>query len=62
MVLIIYVKQSHYDKIAFFLLRFPEKQIKLFSKEKNCHELAFWSTSEGSEATALKHVWLSEPC
>ena len=34
--------------IDFFLKRFPEEQIKFFSKEKNCHELAFRRTSKAS--------------
>ena len=41
-------KEYTYYKIAFFLKRFPEKQMKFFSKEKNRHELAFWITSEAS--------------
>ena len=35
-------------KIAIFLYRYPVKPIKFFSKEKNCHELAFLSTSKAS--------------
>ena len=28
------------EEIDFFLKRFPEKHMKFFSKEKNCHKLA----------------------
>ena len=42
----IFTKNTSCKIIAFFLNRFPEKQIKFFSKEKNCHELVFWITSK----------------
>ena len=36
-------------KNSLFLIEISRnKQIKFFSKEKNCHELAFWSTSKAS--------------